>query len=263
MVKIEEINEKNRPLILASLKSDIIRHVFALYDIQNDPQHTTVYAAFESDNLSGYALIYTATDVPSVILECEDKVAERLFKRAPRGNFIVHAPPNLLPTIKKRFPDAKHYIEDWMLVKKNEARFFKSKLVRRLHTEEDALKLATLLLSRKDRPASMRKKYAGWMSRMPVYGFYKEDQLVSYAGSFIQLPQIWLIGGVYTHPKHRNRGYATLATSAITEEALRTADAAALFARSDNYPAIKAYEKIGYRKIGEKVWVDVGTGLKP
>ncbi|HVP17007.1 MAG TPA: GNAT family N-acetyltransferase, partial [candidate division Zixibacteria bacterium] len=88
-------------------------------------------------------------------------------------------------------------------------------------------------------------------------------QLVSYAGSFIQLPQVWLIGGVYTDPEHRNKGYATLATSAITEEALRTADAAALFARSDNHPAIRAYEKIGFRKIGEKVWVDVGTGLKP
>jgi len=263
MVRIEEVNERNKRSVLAFLETNVIKHVFAVYDIQNDPQHTTVYAAFESDNLIGYTLIYTATDVPSVILECEDKVAERLFKRAPPGNFIVHAPPNLLPTIKKRFPDAKHYIEDWMLVKKNEARFFKSKLVRRLHTEEDALKLATLLLSRKDRPANMRKKYADWMSRMPVYGLFKEDQLVSYAGSFIQLPKIWLIGGVYTNPEHRNKGYATIATSAITEEALKTTEAAALFARSDNYPAIKAYEKIGYRKIGEKVWVDVGTGMKP
>jgi predicted GNAT family acetyltransferase len=49
----------------------------------------------------------------------------------------------------------------------------------------------------------------------------------------------------------------------VTEEALKNAEAAALFVRSDNYPAIKAYEKIGYKKIGEKLWVDVGTGLKP
>jgi len=68
---------------------------------------------------------------------------------------------------------------------------------------------------------------------------------------------------VYTDPNQRNRGYATLATSAITEEALKNAEAAALFARSDNYSAVRVYEKIGYRKIGEKMWVDVGTGLKP
>ena len=88
-------------------------------------------------------------------------------------------------------------------------------------------------------------------------------KLISYAGSFIQLPQVWMIGGVYTHPQQRNKGYATLATSAVTQEALRKAEKAALFVRSNNYPAIRVYEKIGYRKIGEKIWVDVGTGLKP
>lgn len=263
MVEIQQVNEKNRPVILASLKSDIIRHVFAVYDMQNDPQHTTTYAAFGSGGFEGYILVYTATDVPSVILECEDNVAEKLLEHAPRSNFVAHAPPNLLPAIRKRFPDAKHYGEEWMLVKKNEATLFKSEIVRRLCTEEDAFKLSDLLLSRKDRPTSMLRKYADWISKMPIYGVFREDHLVSYAGSFIQLPQIWLIGGVYTHPEHRNRGYATLATSAITEEALKTAEAASLFARSDNYPAIRTYEKIGYRKIGERVWVDVGTGLKP
>ncbi|MGB8781077.1 MAG: GNAT family N-acetyltransferase, partial [Candidatus Bathyarchaeia archaeon] len=69
--------------------------------------------------------------------------------------------------------------------------------------------------------------------------------------------------GDYTDPNYRNKGYALLATSAVTEEALRQAEAAALFVRSDNYPAIRVYEKIGYRKIGERLWIDVGTGLRP
>jgi len=72
-----------------------------------------------------------------------------------------------------------------------------------------------------------------------------------------------MIGGVYTHPNYRNKGYATLATSAVTEEALRHAETAALFVRSDNYSATRVYEKIGYKKIGKKLWVDVGTGHKP
>ncbi len=72
-----------------------------------------------------------------------------------------------------------------------------------------------------------------------------------------------MIGGVYTDPEHRNKGYATLATSAVTEEALGKAEAAALFVRSDNYPAIKSYEKIGYRKICERLWIDVETGRRP
>jgi len=61
----------------------------------------------------------------------------------------------------------------------------------------------------------------------------------------------------------RKYGFATQATYGVTKEALEKVEAAILFVRSDNYPAIKVYEKIGYRKIDERLWVDVGTGLKP
>lgn len=98
---------------------------------------------------------------------------------------------------------------------------------------------------------------------MPLYGVFANNELVACAGAFVQLPQVWIIGGVYTSLPQRNQGYATLVTSAITSEALSNAETAVLFVRSDNYPAIKVYEKIGYKKIGENIWVDVGTGLKP
>jgi predicted GNAT family acetyltransferase len=44
---------------------------------------------------------------------------------------------------------------------------------------------------------------------------------------------------------------------------LKNAEAAALFVRSDNYSAFRAFEKIGYKKVGEKMWVDVEIGRKP
>ena len=263
MFKVEKIDEGNKQRLVECIKTDIIKHVFAFYDVQYDPEHTTTYAAFKKNRVMGYILIYTATDVPSVILECEEDAAETLIAHAPENHFIMHATPNLLPVIKRNFPDAKDYIENWMLIRKPEASFYDSRLVRRLLTEEDAAMLAELLLQRTDRPKRMMKRYIEWVTKMPIYGVFKKDMLVSYAGSFIQLPQVWMIGGVYTDPKHRNNGYALLATSAVTEEALRQAEAAALFVRSDNYPAIRVYEKIGYRKIGEKLWIDAGAGLRP
>lgn len=263
MHKIKKITENNKQQIIKSLRSDVVKHVFAFYDLQYEPEHTTVHAAFENGNLKGYILIYTALDFPSIILECEADTAEKLIEYAPKNRFIMHAPPNLLPIIKRKFPDAKHYVENWMLVKKGQAKFFKSESVRRLCTEDDVARLANLLSTREDRPRETVKRYMNLVTKTPIYGVFVNDELVSYAGSFLQLPQVWMIGGVYTHPNHRNKAYATLATSAVTDEALKNAESAALFVRSNNYPAIKAYEKIGYKKIGEKLWVDVGTGLKP
>jgi len=263
MLRIEKIDESNKQRTIDFLKFDVIHHAFAFYDIQYEPQHTTMYVAFENEGLKSYILIYTALDFPSVILEGEGHAAERLLDYAPENRFIMHVPPDLLRIVEQKFPSAKHYVENWMLVKKREAKFLKSTLARRLHTADHASKLATLLSTREERPAGVVKKYLDWISRMPIYGVFLNGELVSYAGSFLQLPQVWMIGGVYTHPNHRNKGYATLATSAVTEEALKNAETAALFVRSDNYSAIKAYEKIGYKKIGEKTWVDVGTGIKP
>jgi RimJ/RimL family protein N-acetyltransferase len=263
MFKVEKVDEGNRQRLVEYVKSDIIKHVFAFYDVQYDPEHTAIYAALKKERVIGYILIYSATDVLSVILECEEDAAETLIAHTPENHFIMHTTPNLLPVIKRRFPNAKDYIENWMLVRKPEASFCSSRLVKRLRTEEDAAMLAKLLYERRDRPERMMTKYIEWVTKLPIYGVFKKDTLVSYAGSFIQLPQVWMIGGVYTDPEHRNKGYALLATSAITEEALKHAEAAALFVRSDNYPAVRVYEKIGYRKIGEKLWIDVGTGLRP
>ena len=263
MVTIEKVDDTNKQQVIDSIKQDVIKHVFAFYDLQHDPEHTSVYAAFENGRLAGYILKYTATDVPSVILEGRNTAVSKLIEFAPQDHFIIHAPPSLLPTIKRKFSSANHYVEDWMLVRKGEANLTRSKLVRRLSTQEDASMLAKLLSTRKDRPERAMERYLRWISTLPLCGVFVNGKLVSYAGSFIQLPQVWMIGGVYTKPTRRKKGYATLATSAITEEALRNAETAALFVRSDNYPAISVYKKIGYRKMGEKVWVDVGTGLRP
>jgi GNAT superfamily N-acetyltransferase len=263
MLKIEKVDENNKRRVIDFLRFDVVRHVFAFYDIQYEPQHTSMYIALEGEGLKGYVLIYAALDFPSVVLEGETRVAERLLDYAPQNPFIMHVPPDLSRIVKKKFPSAICYVENWMLVKKDEAKFFRSTLPRRLHVANDAAKLAALLSAGKESQSQVIKKYTDWISRMPIYGVFLNEELVSYAGSFLQLPQVWMIGGVYTHPDHRNQGYATLATSAVTEEALKNAKAAALFVRSDNYSAIKAYEKIGYKKIGEKVWVDVETGRKP
>jgi ribosomal protein S18 acetylase RimI-like enzyme len=260
---VQVVGDSNRQIIIDYLRSDVIRHVFAFYDIQYAPEQTATYAAFENGKPKGYILIYTGSEFPSVIMECESNTAKELIAYAPESRFIMHAPPNLLRIVMGRFPEAKYYVEDWMLVKKGEANFLKSQYVRRLRTKDDASKLFKLLETREDLATASAKRYFDWISRMPLYGVLVGDELVSYAGSFVQLPKVWMIGGVYTNPKLRNKGYATLAASAVTEEALKNAEAAALFVRSDNHPAIKAYERIGYRKIGEKIWIDVGTGRKP
>ncbi|MBC7129917.1 GNAT family N-acetyltransferase [Candidatus Bathyarchaeota archaeon] len=263
MYKILEVNDGNRWQAVKLLIADAVRNVFAIYDLKNEFENTEMHIAFKDEALKGYILIYRGMRVPSVILEGEENAAEALLKYAPKDRFIMHLPKRLLPIAQRKFQNAKFYVEDWMLVKKEQARFFKASNVRRLSSLKDAEKLAKLFSTVEKEARKAFEDYVKLISKAPVYGVFIKDMLVSCAGSRIQLPEVWLIGGVYTHPEYRNRGYATLATSAITEEALSKADSAALLVRSDNHPAIRVYEKIGYRKVFEKIWMDVGTGLMP
>jgi predicted GNAT family acetyltransferase len=55
-----------------------------------------------------------------------------------------------------------------------------------------------------------------------------------------------VVGNVLTHLDHRGRGYATAVTGAVTGELLRFCDQVVLNVRSDNPPALLAYQRLGY-----------------
>jgi predicted GNAT family acetyltransferase len=96
-----------------------------------------------------------------------------------------------------------------------------------------------------------------------VYGVFLDEVLVSVAGTWAETEEGWIVGGIYTSSSYRGKGYATMATSAVTEQALRRSRQSTLFVVSSNRPAIRAYERLGYRKVGERFWIDLGTGIRP
>lgn len=321
MTRMEKIGNRNRDCILKHFRHDLVRHAVADHALRCDLEHTKGYAIFRENVLDGYILMRTKMGIPTVFLESKQtETAHQLVNHAPRDHFIMHIPLGLLDVVKSVYPSANYYFEDWMLLKKAEARFFKSNLVRKLERKKDALQLArlntpptildilrggypsasqhfqSLILARNGETEFLvhsllrklksaewiaqfaqilgigktsserwraRARYEMWLSKTKVYGAFVEGRLVAHAAAPIKNPKTWVIEEVYTIPEFRNKGYATLVTSGITEEALKNSESASLFVRSDNCPAIKVYQKIGYRKIGERVYVDVGTGLRP
>ncbi|HDM23896.1 MAG TPA: GNAT family N-acetyltransferase, partial [Candidatus Bathyarchaeota archaeon] len=88
------------------------------------------------------------------------------------------------------------------------------------------------------------------------YGIFENGKLVSVAHTYVRLPEIWVVGGVYTRPEYRGRGYATSVTSAVTRDAVQSGAVAMLHVAEDN-PAYRIYERIGYREIARKKWIIV------
>ena len=82
------------------------------------------------------------------------------------------------------------------------------------------------------------------------FGMRVNGRLVAAAGTHVISRDMRLaaVGNVMTHRDHRNRGFATIVTGAVTQELLRFCDETVLNVRSDNPPALAAYRSLGFRE---------------
>jgi len=88
------------------------------------------------------------------------------------------------------------------------------------------------------------------VARGVYYGVRLGGRLVAAAGTHVisREARLAAVGNVMTDADFRNRGFAKLTTSAVTEELLRTCDEIVLNVRSDNPSAIAAYAALGYHE---------------
>ncbi|HWH24301.1 MAG TPA: GNAT family N-acetyltransferase [Candidatus Limnocylindria bacterium] len=83
------------------------------------------------------------------------------------------------------------------------------------------------------------------------YGVRLGGRLIAAAGTHVisSTARLAAVGNVMTDAAHRGRGLAKITTSAVTAELLRRGcDEVVLNVRSDNPPAIAAYQALGYRE---------------
>ena len=91
-------------------------------------------------------------------------------------------------------------------------------------------------------------------------GVVAEGRLVAVAGTHVVSPhqRVAVVGNVFTHPAYRGRGYATAATSAVTETLFKYCDHVVLTVDPKNAAAVHAYERLGYREVCNLVEASAG-----
>jgi predicted GNAT family acetyltransferase len=90
-----------------------------------------------------------------------------------------------------------------------------------------------------------------------IFLIRRGDEILSAALTNAEAAGMAMIGGVYTPPRHRNRGYARDCVGALCEDLLKDGLRPVLY--YDNPAAGTVYRRLGFRKIG--VWRSVA--LKP
>jgi predicted GNAT family acetyltransferase len=78
-------------------------------------------------------------------------------------------------------------------------------------------------------------------------GVKVDGKLVAMGGERMKPEGHIEISAICTHPEHRGKGYAKAITGALTNMVLERGETPFLYVIANNTPAIKLYEKLGYK----------------
>lgn len=79
-------------------------------------------------------------------------------------------------------------------------------------------------------------------------GIRSQGRVVAMAGQRLHLPGFREVSAVCTHPDYQGRGYAGLLMKAVIRHIMSQGEVPFLHCKSDNWGAIKLYEKLGFRQ---------------
>jgi len=261
VVSIEELGLATLRKISSLYIKDPITHVYLMYDLMYEFDRTSVYMVIDNNDIKGYMLIWRGGVKLGIhIWGYESSIATHLIKHIPLSEESIIQVYNegMLPIIieflkGKGNIEIKYFLD--MIVREDKFNPYRPNDAVRLSPDNDQHLSAFIELKRISGIHLDHDKAHEYLKKQRYYGVFKNDTLVSMACAYLRLPEVWMIGSVFTHPEYRGQGFAKVVTSAITRDALLSGAIASLHVMDGNEPAIKVYRRLGYEVIRRRPWV--------
>ena len=241
-------------------------HCYAIYYLTHEPDRTEILLLASGDNIKSYALIwyggrFTIQDIHEVHIwnPTSDIVLGIDISPSKRADIqLYNGTSSDVEMITDHFRSLgfrRFHVEEFYDMICDRESFKPSPLERlavRLR-EEHAPLYKDLELERGieisiDEAREILREYTH-------YGVIADGVLASIVARYVSLPEIHIIGGVFTRKEYRGRGYAKAVTSALTREAVSSGAFAGLHVETDNEPAIRVYRGLGYRIVRTRTWI--------
>jgi len=235
---------------------DPLTHAYLLYDLIYELERTDAWFEVCGGEVAGYVLVWCGPERAGVHVWGNLEDPARLVPSS-ESIITVHSAGLLEPLLAALKGSAK---VEWYLDMVADERTFKpvgAERALKLDAHNDRHVEAFLELARARGLSLTAKEARELLAKRRYYGVFEAGALVSVACAYLRLPEVWIVGDVYTLPEHRNRGHAKAVTSAVTRDALASGAHALLHVHEVNKPAIRVYTALGYRAVARKPWVFV------
>lgn len=269
-LRIEPLTSGLIPLLNDYLMRDALTNVLVLRDL-NYPwlrKDSKFWIALKDKQIEGSLLIFHEKHHKprflAIWLNGSREAVQELLGVIKVSKAIFHVIPEHADLVEKKFLLASKVPAELMAVKKGKARICTHHPVKMIRTGsrlKERLRLENIRITKKAlRDVRERDKVQEDIYR---YGIFVGKELGSITSLAKVTDKIYNIGWTFTKREHRRKGFATSTLSRAVRDGFekRGAELITLFVLSANLPAKHVYKKIGFRKVREMTWFDLGTGL--
>jgi ribosomal protein S18 acetylase RimI-like enzyme len=250
------------PNIISHLRGSAVCAGWVLNDLLNYPKQSDFrYSGevgtneFSYIHRSGHP---STRDHPTYMI---DGAAERLCEVIPgflSGTrwTIRESPRHLADLVHERCGGAQVFYQQQMNLKAGELTVVDSGEARRLGlADRDQLSAFTGI---GNAPGLDR-----WIQHAIIVGVFHDGSLVSMGSTIYVLPEVSALVGIRTLPEFQGQGFGRKVTTKLAQLALERSANVTLTVRSDNDPARRLYESMGFRGGEERFWASLGNNGLP
>lgn len=237
-------------------------NIYVLGDLETSDERAVFRIAYEGPDIVGVQLTFELPDYPIIWLSGNPESAERFVSMLNLERFVMITESSALGALERKYQGIRKYPEDVMHLASDSFRPVRHENVRKIRQEE-YFDWATSLNNGVTPDARYIRKAKGDLKDYECFGYYHQGKIVSRGVVHVKSRYGWALGGIYTLPEFRGKGFATSVMSGIVDYSRSFTGNFILFVRSDNEPALNSYSRIGFRKVGERTFVDLNTGQVP
>jgi len=258
MAKVERVYADDQEAI-SYLESDFARNALEIWGLKFESDRFELYVLRNEGRIVAHLSNYHAPEADYVNIGGREVAILPLLTLVPR-RAVVTLTVDAFEAAKGSIRADSVCRVDLMLVRRGEVRLADPRGAVEL-SEKHANKYASF--SPPGSPQAPIDYARDHLARHQTFGVFDDGTLVAVASLGALLPDMAVIMAVETLKESRRKGHGTAVVSATVREALNHSKACSLWVASENAEAVSLYRKLGFKKVGDVLWADIGTGQHP